>query len=100
MTSSELGTIVFSEPKASGNFKKIGISDPNGKKVLIETEECFLWGVQKSDRYDSYSMPLVLKNSDQTVKTLRETSFEKFPHPTQPRPPRRSALRNRVFGRV
>ena len=28
--------------------------------------------MQKSDRYDSYSMPLVLKNSDQTVKTLRE----------------------------
>ena len=71
MTSSELGTIVFSEPKASGSFKKIGISDPNGKKVLIETEEYFSWGVQRSDRYDSYSMPLVLKNGDQTLKTLR-----------------------------
>ena len=71
MTSSELGTIVFSEPKASGNFKKIGISGPNGKKELIETKECFPWGVQESDRYDSYSMPLVLRNGDQTLKTLR-----------------------------
>ena len=71
MTSSERGTIVFSEPKASGSFKKIEISDPNGKEVLIETEECFSWGVQRSDRYDSYSMPLVLKNGDQTLKTLR-----------------------------
>ena len=50
MTGSELGTIVFSEPKASGNFKKIGISDPNGKKVLIEMEECFSWGIQRNDR--------------------------------------------------
>ena len=72
MTSSELGNIVFSEPKVSGNFKKIGISDPNGKKVLIETEECFSWGVQKSDRYDTYSMPLVFKNGDQTLKILSE----------------------------
>ena len=29
-------------------------------------------GIQKSDRYDSYSMPMVFKNSDQTVKTLKE----------------------------
>ena len=72
MTSSNIGNIVFSQPKASGNFKKIGISDPNGKKVLIETEECFSWEVQKNDRYDSHSMPLAFKNSDQTVKTLRE----------------------------
>ena len=72
MTSTNIGTIVFSEPKASGNFKKIGISDPNGKKVLIETEECFSWGFQKSDRYDTYSMPLVFKISNQTLKTLRE----------------------------
>ena len=72
MTGSELGTIVFSEPKASGNFKKIGISDPNGKKVLIEMEECFSWGIQRNDRYDTYSMPLVFKNGDQTLKTLKE----------------------------
>ena len=72
MTSPYIGNIVFSEPRTSGKFKKIGISDPNGKKVLIETEGCFSWGVQKSDKYDSYSMPLVLKNSDQTAKTLRE----------------------------
>ena len=72
MTSSNIGAIVFSEPKTSGNFKKISISDSSGKKVLIETEGCFSWGIQKSDRYDSYSMPLVFKNDDQTVKTLRE----------------------------
>ena len=41
MTTSELGNIVFTEPKTSGNFKKIGISNLNGQKVLIETEECF-----------------------------------------------------------
>ena len=69
MTTPELGNIVFTEPKTSENCKKIGISDPNGKKVLIETEECFSWGVQKSDRYDSYSMPLVFKNGDRTLKS-------------------------------
>ena len=72
MTSSDIGNIVFSEPKTYGNFKKIGISNPNGKKIMIETEECFSWGIQKSDRYDSYSMSLVLKDSDQAVKTLRK----------------------------
>ena len=65
-------SIVFSEPKTSGNFKKIGISDQNGKKILIETGECFSWGIQKSDRHDSYSMPLVFKNDDQVLRTLRE----------------------------
>ena len=72
MTSSSIGNIVFSELKASGNFKRIGISDPKGKKVLIETGECFSWRTQESDRYDSYSMPLVFKNDDQTVKNLKE----------------------------
>ena len=72
MTSVNIETIVFSEPKPSGNFKKITISDSDGKKILIETEKCFSWGIQKSDRYDSYSMPLVFKNGDQTVKTLNE----------------------------
>ena len=72
MTSVNIETIVFSKPKPSGNFKKITISDSDGKKILIETEKCFSWGIQKSDRYDSYSMPLVFKNGDQTVKTLNE----------------------------
>ena len=91
-TTPDIENIVFSELRTSGNFKKIGISNPNGKKIgisnpngkkigisnpngkkiMIETEGCFSWGIQKSDRYDSYSMPLVLKNSDQTVKILRE----------------------------
>ena len=31
--------ILFSEPKPSGNFKKITISDSDGKKILIEAEE-------------------------------------------------------------
>ena len=91
-TTPDIENIDFSEPRTSGNFKKIGISNPNrkkirisnpngkkigisnpnGKKIMIETEGCFSWGIQKSDRYDSYFMPLVLKNSDQTVKILRE----------------------------
>ena len=29
-------------------------------------------GSPKSDRYDSYSMPLVFKNEDRTVKVLKE----------------------------
>ena len=37
---------------------------------MIETVECFSRGVQKSDRYGSYSMPLVFKNEDRTVKVL------------------------------
>ena len=71
-TTSDIGSVVFSEPKTSGKFKKICISNSNGKKILIETEECFSWGVQKSDRYVSYSLPLVFKNGDQTVKVLKE----------------------------
>ena len=35
-------------------------------------EECFSFGVQKSDRYDSYSMPLVLKNDGNIVRVLKE----------------------------
>ena len=54
-------TIVFSEAKPSGNFKKINITNSDGKKLMIGTEKCFSWGIQKSDRYDSYSMALVLK---------------------------------------
>ena len=72
MTSVNVETIVFSEAKPSGNFKKITISDSDGEKVMIETEKCFSWGIQKSDRYDSYSMPLVFKNEDQTVDTLKK----------------------------
>ena len=63
-------TIVFSEAKPSGNFEEISITNSDGKKVMIETEKCFSWGIQKSDRYDSYSMALVLKNDSGTVKTL------------------------------
>ena len=40
--------------------------------VMIETEGCFSWGITKSDRYDSYSMPLVLNNGGQTIKILRQ----------------------------
>ena len=68
--------IVFSEAKPSGNLKKIATLDSDGKRVMIETEKCFSWGIQKSDRYDSYSMPLVFNNEDQTVKTL-ERIFQK-----------------------
>ena len=71
-TTSDIENIAFSEPKTCENVKKIGISNPNGKKIMIETEGCFSWGVQKSDRYDSYSMPLVFKNEDRTVKVLKE----------------------------
>ena len=71
-TTSDIGNIVFGEPKTSGKFKKICISNSDGKKIMIETEECFSWGVQKSDRYDSYSLPLVLENGDRTVKVLKK----------------------------
>ena len=64
--------IVFSEPKRSGNFEKITIKNTNGEKVTIETENCFSWGVQKSDKYESYSLPLVLKNDSETLKKLKE----------------------------
>ena len=72
MTSSNIGNIVFSEPKTSGKFKKISITGLDGKKILIETGERFSCWIQKSDRYDSYSMPLVFKNDDQALRTLRE----------------------------
>ena len=64
--------ITFSEPKSSGKYEKIKISKSDGNKLIIETEECFSWGVQKSELYSSYSMPLVFKNGDQTVRVLEE----------------------------
>ena len=51
-----VNSIKFSKPKQSGNFEKINITDSNGEKVTIETENCFSWGVQKSNRYESYSL--------------------------------------------
>ena len=62
--------INFSEPKQSGNFEKISITDSDGKKITIETENCFSWGIQKSDRYESYPLLLVLKNDSETLKKL------------------------------
>ena len=64
--------INFSVPKQSGKFEKITITDSDGKKITIETENCFSWGVQKSDRYESYSLPLVFKNDSETLKKLKE----------------------------
>lgn len=63
--------INFSEPKQSGNFKKVTITKSNGRKLMIETESCFSWGIQKSDRYESYSLPLVLNNDSETLKELK-----------------------------
>ena len=64
--------ITFSEPKSSGKYEKINILKSDGKKLIIETEECFSWGEQKNNRYISYSMPLVFKNDDRTVRVLEE----------------------------
>ena len=65
------GWINFSEPKQSGNFKKVNITDPFGVKVMVQTESCFSWGVQADRARDSYSMPLVLGKDSKTVKTLK-----------------------------
>ena len=64
-------TIVFSETKPSGNFEKINITSSDGKKITIETENCFSWGIQRSDKFESYSLPLVLKNDSETLKKLK-----------------------------
>ena len=64
--------IVFSDPKQSGKYEKIVINDTKGNKVTIETENCISWGVQKSDKYESYSLPMVFKNDSETLKKLKE----------------------------
>ena len=64
--------ITFSKPRSLGKYEKINISKSDGKKLIIETEECFSRGVQKSDRYISYSIPLAFKNDDGTVRVLKE----------------------------
>ena len=66
--------IVFSDPKRSGKFEKIVIKDIKGNKITIETENCFSWGVQKSDRHESYSLPMVFKNDSETLKKIKEIS--------------------------
>ena len=68
--------MIFPEQKNVGNFKKTMIStkhsDGTSGKLISPAEECFSLGVQKSDRYDSYSMPLVLKNDGNVVRGLKE----------------------------
>ena len=41
--------ITFSKPRSLGKYEKINISKSDGKKLIIETEECFSRGVQKSE---------------------------------------------------
>ena len=72
MTSPDIGKIVFSEPKTSGNFKKIGISNPNGKKIMIERRVAFRGGSRRATDMTHIPCRWIFKNSDQTVKTLRE----------------------------
>ena len=60
--------IVFSDAKQSENFEKIVIKDTKGNKVTFETKNCFSYGVQKSDKYESYSLPKVFKNDSETLK--------------------------------
>lgn len=62
--------VKFSEPKQSGSFKKISITTSNGKKLMVQTDKCFSLGVKKSDRYDSYSLPLFLKNDSEALRAL------------------------------
>ena len=66
--------IVFSDAKQSGKYEKIVIKNMKGEKVTIETENCFSWGVQKSDKYESYSLPMVFKNDSETLKKLKQNS--------------------------
>ena len=67
-----VNNIKFWEPKQSGKFEKISITDSNREEVTVETEHCFSWGVQKSDKFESYSLPLVFKNGSETLKRLKE----------------------------
>ena len=64
--------IVFSDPKQSGKYEKIVIKNTKENKVTFETENCFSWGVQKSDKYESYSSPMVFKSDSKTLKKLKE----------------------------
>ena len=72
--------IVFSETKRSGNFEKITIRNENGKKVTTETENFFSWGVRKSDKYESYSLPLVFKNDSETLKKFKKILQKCYEH--------------------
>ena len=38
----------------------------------METETCFSYGVQKSDKFDSYSLPLNLKNDSEALRNLKD----------------------------
>ena len=64
--------INFLEPKQFENFKKINITDSNGEKITMETESCFSYGIQKSDKFDSYSLPLNLKNDSEALRKLKD----------------------------
>ena len=43
--------VKFSNTKQSGKYMKVDITTPDDKRLMVETEKCFSWGIQKSDKY-------------------------------------------------
>ena len=77
--------IKFGEPRnvkiMSGNFKIVPISYVQGgkeEKLVIITDKCFSWGVQKDNLGDTLKLSIVLKNKDMETNTLRPTAMQTF----------------------
>ena len=75
--------LVFKTPKDfemnKMKFKKVKIATKDNKMLIFETDECFSWGIQKSDEKfgkDKYTFPIVLKNKDKDGN-LNPTEYQK-----------------------
>lgn len=66
-----LNDLVFETPKDFEmnhmKFKKVKIATQKQDSLIFETDECFSWGIQKSDEKfgkNKFTFPIVLKNKD------------------------------------
>ena len=75
--------IKFGEPRKvktmSGNFKIVPIfyvQDGKEEKLVMITDKCFSWGVQKDNLGDTLKLPIVLENKDMETNTLQPTDMQ------------------------
>ena len=75
--------IKFGEPRdvkiMSGNFKIVPIfyvQDGKKEKLVMITDKCFSWGVQKDNIGDTLKLAIVLENKDVRTNALQPTAMQ------------------------
>ena len=62
-----------------GSFKIVPISyvqDGKEEKLVMITDKCFSWGVQRDNLGDTLKLPIVLENKDMETNTLQPTAMQ------------------------